>query len=491
MSAFKLFWQRRHLLALLMVGLLASLLLAACGDSTATGTTAAATTAAATTKAATTAAASATTAAASATTAAASATTATASATTAAATGGQPVTIRIATGDSGDGLAPYNKIKDEFEKANPDIKIKIEPVTDSDYYGSLLTQVASGKGPDLILVGDDAVAQFVKKGAFEDLTPYINGSNGGEKLDTSIFFPGVYQTGTYLNKPYVLTKDYTSICVLYNKELFKAANLPEPTADWTWEDFLATAQKLTIKDANGKITQYGVQLPAAWPRGFEAIAFSYGAKLISDDGTKYTGFLDSEAATKALQFYVDLYNKGYAPPPSDINKFLGGNDNFNQGTAAMQVVGHWPQSGYLKNPKLTDNLGVAGLPKGTVKANAIAWSGFGIYSKSANKAAAWKVLRYITGADGAKTWVDWGLSSVQSIAAQTKVAQDKIWADQAQYFKPITANSTPYWNDAGGPELSNAMQAALTDPNANVADLLKAAASKADKKLQEKIASDK
>ncbi len=404
---------------------------------------------------------------------------------------GPPVTIRIATGDSGDGLIPYNKIKADFEKANPNIKIQIEPVTDSDYYGFLLGQVASGKGPDLILVGDDAVAQFAKKAIFDDLTPYIEGANGNEKLDVSIYYPGVFQAGTFQGKPFLLTKDFTPIGVLYNRALFKAAQLPEPGPDWNWDEFLATAQKLTLKDASGKVTQYGVQLPGAWPRGFEAIAFSYGAKLISNDGTKYSGFLDSEASVKAMQFYADLYNKGIAAPPNDLSKFLSGNENFGQGTAAMQIVGRWPQTNYLKNPKLVENLGLIGLPKGTLKANAIAWSGFGINAKGSNKAVAWRVLRYFAGPEGAKTWVDWGLTSVQSVTGQSKVLLDRIWFDQIQFFKPLTANYTPYWNEVGSPEISAVMQTVLTDPKADVAQLLKEAAAKADKKLKEKLDTEK
>jgi ABC-type glycerol-3-phosphate transport system substrate-binding protein len=197
--------------------------------------------------------------------------------------------------------------------------------------------------------------------------------------------------------------------------------------------------------------------------------------------------MDSEAAIKAMQFYVDLYNKGVAAPPADLSKFLGGNDNFSQGTAAMQLTGRWPQAGYLKNPKLAENLGVAGLPKGTVKANAINWSGFGINAKGPNKVAAWRVLRYFAGPEGAKTWVDWGMTSVQTVSSQSKLPLDRLWFEQAQYFKPITANYTPYWNEAGSPEISAVMQTALTDSKADVTQLMREAASKADKKLKEKI----
>jgi multiple sugar transport system substrate-binding protein len=400
-----------------------------------------------------------------------------------------PVTIRIATGDSGDGLIPYNKIKDEFEKAHPDIKIEIQSITEGDYYAILENQIINGKGPDLLLVGDDAIAPFVKKGLLDNLTPYFNGTNGGEKLDPSIFIPSVYASGTYpfRNKPYALTKDYTSICVMYNKALFKAAGIPEPGENWTWDDFENIARKLTIKDATGKTIQYGVQLPAAWVRGFEAIAFTFGANLIGVNGGQYSGFMDSKDTLKALQLYAGLYQKDLAVPPADINKFLGGNEEFSQGKAAMQIVGRWPQAGYLKNPVLADNLGVVGLPVGTIKANAIAWSGFGINARGQHKNEAWQVLHYFGGVDGAKTWVDWGLSSVQSVSNQTRNPLDKIWADQVQYFKPIAGVYTPYWNEAGSPELQSVLVTAITDPKAGLEGLLKNAAATADKKLKAKI----
>jgi len=168
---------------------------------------------------------------------------------------------------------------------------------------------------------------------------------------------------------------------------------------------------------------------------------------------------------------------------------LGGNDNFQQGTAAMQISGHWPQSSYLKNDKLKDNLGIVGLPKGTTKANAIAWGGFGIYAKSQHKAEAWKVLSFfVSPQGGGQYFKDWGLTPLQPIATANPNALDKVWLDQAQYFQPITANFTPYWNSAGATELQEALQKAITDPNPNVADILKQAATKADKNLKDKLA---
>lgn len=464
---------------LVVILVLFSLVLAACSDNATPTTTSVSTTIAASTSVA-----------------AASATPNSAGTTVAATTGGnsnQPITIRIGTGDSGDGLTPYNESIALFEKANPNIHIEVESITSSDYYGTLLTEAASGKAPDLIFVGDDEVADFVKKGIFENLTPYITGATGGSKLDTSVFYPNVLQPGQQNGNQYAIPKDFTSICVYYNKAMFKAAGLPEPSDGWTWNDFLNDAQKLTLKDSSGKVTQYGVQLTGAWPRGFEAMVFSYGGKLISPDGSHYEGFMDSAAANQALQFYSDLYNKyQVAPVPTDINSPQGGNTNFQDGTAAMQIDGHWPQASYLKNPKLKDVLGVAPLPKGAVQANAIAWGGFGVYAQSSHKTEAWKVLNFfVSPQGGGQYFKDWGLTPLQPIATQQNNPLDKVWLDQTQYFQPLTANFTPYWNSAGANELQEALVKVITDHTADAATVLKQEAAKADAELQAKLQSAK
>ena len=109
-----------------------------------------------------------------------------------------------------------------------------------------------------------------------------------------------------------------------------------PADGWTWDDLLATAQKLTVKDSAGKVTQWGIQLPATWTTGFEYWVAAAGGSLISQDGKSFAGYMDSPEVVRAVQFYADLYNKyKVAPPPADLNAFGGGNSEFANGKAAM------------------------------------------------------------------------------------------------------------------------------------------------------------
>ena len=110
-----------------------------------------------------------------------------------AADGGE-IVLRVGTGDSGEGLNPHQEIIRRFEEANPDITVQLEPVSGSDYYGRLLTQIAANDAPDIMNIGDDAVPRFVMSEAFLPLDDFIAGEDG---LDTSIYLPGLLEPGQW------------------------------------------------------------------------------------------------------------------------------------------------------------------------------------------------------------------------------------------------------------------------------------------------------
>jgi multiple sugar transport system substrate-binding protein len=227
---------------------------------------------------------------------------------------GSKIILRVGTGDSGEGLNPHQEIIANFEKENPDILVQLEAVSGNDYYTRLLTQIAAGDAPDIIQIGDDAVPMFVSKGGFLPLDDFITGNY---PLDTSIYLPGMLSPGQYQGSQYFLPKDFSPLAVYYNKKVFDEYNVPYPTDDWTWDQFLATAQELTKDvDGDGQTDVWGVQLPANWTSGFEYWVAAAGGQLISPDGTSYVGYMDSPETIKAVQFYADLYNKyKVAPPP--------------------------------------------------------------------------------------------------------------------------------------------------------------------------------
>ena len=396
------------------------------------------------------------------------------------------ITLRVGTGDSGDGLRPHHEIIARFEQANPDIRVEVESVAGNDYYAQLMAQVAAGNAPDIMQIGDDAVPMFVQKGALTELGPFVKGQY---PLDPSIYLPGVFLPGEWRGGQYLLPKDYSPLAVYYNKRLFDQYRVAYPKDGWTWDEFLKTAQALT-RDTNGdgKPEVWGVQLPAAWTSGFEYWAASAGGGLVSEDGKKFQGYLDSAATVEALQFYADLYNKyKVAPPPADINAFAGGNTEFEGAQAAMRILGRWPQADLKARGNI--DLGVVGLPVGKRRANVLFWSGFGIYSGSLYKEGAWRFLRFYAGEQGATVWKDWALPTVKSVAESSGLTKDPIegvWLKELGYLVPRAYVFTPYWGETADPALRKAMEQVILDPGANAATLLKEAARQAQAALDAK-----
>lgn len=387
------------------------------------------------------------------------------------------IVIRAGTGDGGDGLTPHQQIIQNFEDQNPNVIVQLEPVSGRDYYARLLTQLAAKAAPDIMQIGDDAVPSFVSKNAFVPLDTYLKGIN----FDPSIYLPGLLDPGKINGVQYLLPKDYSPLAVYYNKTLFDAASVPYPVEGWTWEDLLATAQKLTVKDASGNVTQWGIQLPAAWTTGFEYWVAAAGGSLISADGKTFTGVMDSPEVARAVQFYADLYNKyQVAPPPADMNAFGGGNSEFANGKAAMMIFGRWPQGGFKTNPNIS--LGVVAPPQDKVRANILFWGGFGIATSSSQPEIAFKYLSFVSGEPGAQVWKDWALPAVKSVADSSGLSADPIegvWIGELNHLVPRAYTFTPYWNETADPALRKVLESVIIDPNADVTALLAQAATEA------------
>lgn len=387
------------------------------------------------------------------------------------------IVIRAGTGDGGDGLTPHQQIIQNFEDQNPNVIVQLEPVSGRDYYARLLTQLAAKAAPDIMQIGDDAVPSFVSKNAFIPLDTYLKGIN----FDPTIYLPGLLDPGKINGVQYLLPKDYSPLAVYYNKTLFDAASVPYPVEGWTWEDLLATAQKLTVKDASGNVTQWGIQLPAAWTTGFEYWVAAAGGSLISADGKTFTGVMDSPEVARAVQFYADLYNKyQVAPPPADMNAFGGGNSEFANGKAAMMLFGRWPQGGFKTNPNIS--LGVVAPPQDKVRANILFWGGFGIATSSLQPETAFKYLSFVSGEPGAQVWKDWALPAVKSVADSSGLSADPIegvWIGELNHLVPRAYTFTPYWNETADPALRKVLESVIIDPNADVQALLAQAATEA------------
>jgi multiple sugar transport system substrate-binding protein len=294
----------------------------------------------------------------------------------------------------------------------------------------------------------------------------------------------------YQGASYFLPKDFSPLAVYYNKKIFDEYGVAYPEDGWTWEQFLDTAQQLTIDTNNDGTTDiWGAQLAANWTSGFEYWVGAAGGRLISPDGTSYVGFMDSPETIKAVKFYTDLYNLyKVAPPPADFSLWAGGNSEFDTGKAAMRVFGRWPQSGLLTNPNV--DLGLVGVPSDAQSANVLFWGGFGIFSGTEHPDAAWRFLKYYVGAEGSKVWVQHAIPPVAAAAQEAGLYDDPIegeWIKGLDILVDRAYVATDFWGETGDPALRIALETLLIDPSQDVTAVMQNAAQEAQTALDQKL----
>src|SRR3569832_2303230 len=98
-----------------------------------------------------------------------------------------------------------------------------------------------------------------------------------------------------------------TLVLLYNEAKFKEAGISGPPT--SPEEFLDAARKLTVKDASGKVTQYGASMVHINEEpSFEMLmmwSIAFGGRLT--DGTNPT--VTDPAVVKALTFMKTLYDE--------------------------------------------------------------------------------------------------------------------------------------------------------------------------------------
>jgi multiple sugar transport system substrate-binding protein len=245
---------------------------------------------------------------------------------------------------------PYDveQIQKLFDTSfTPDTGVKVNfEFIGTDYVPTVLTRLTGNDPYDLITYNADTASQFVSKGALLPLDELIT----RDKYDLTDIDPKALDQWTHDGKLYGLSNDMGTFHCYFNVDLFKKAGLevPKPTDDWTWDDLLTYAKKLTVKNGD-QITQYGfAALGVNWC--WEIWPNLNGGTHIWDEQLKVCT-LDDPAVVEAFQFYQDLmYKENVALRPGGVK--VGPNELFLAGQVGILLDGTW-QTGFLRD-KMAD-----------------------------------------------------------------------------------------------------------------------------------------
>lgn len=211
-----------------------------------------------------------------------------------------------------------------YAKTQPSVTAVIEPQEGDNYFQKLTLQAASGTLPDIVWLPALQVKAFAEKRILLDLSQCLADNH----LDTEDIYPSMLALGQFQGRQYMVPRDYNHLVTYYNADMFSKAGIALPTNDWTWEDAVAAARSLTVKDASGKTTQYGIQGDNFdwWAVAVPAIR-GFGGDVISSTGDIV---VDSDEAAKGIDALYQLVKDGIA-----TNEFEQPVETVANGTAAM------------------------------------------------------------------------------------------------------------------------------------------------------------
>jgi multiple sugar transport system substrate-binding protein len=365
-----------------------------------------------------------------------------------------PVTVRVLTMEqAGPTVDEMNAIVEEFNAANPDVKVEIEYVSYDALHDKITTAMASTPPAYDVFLGDDIwYAEFGKAGYALDVTSRIT-----QDMKNKIF--PVY------GMPWLLDEKY----FFYNEDLLKQAGFDAPPA--TWEELLA--QAAVMKE------QGLVEYPIVWSWGqYEAaicdwviLLYGNGGSLMDANGVPA---FNNEIGVKTLSWMKQTIDDGYTNPASISYVEEDVRNVFSQGKAAFAV--NWTYMYDLVNfnadeSQVTGKIKMSLMPafeESGVQSSSINGSmGFSVAATSPNADAAWKYVEFLTS------------ESIQNKYSahllpmwQTSFEGENL--TKLQEYTPANATTVPMFNQqfqyahvrpkvAYYPEASKALQLALQE----------------------------
>jgi len=371
------------------------------------------------------------------------------------------VTVKVHDWSSADRQEYWDQVIKAFNSANP--CIKAESVRLPDDRAVRLNELSTGIAPDLVGFDSSDLPRVAGIGYLADLTPLMAKDNFDPSKE---FFDSVYKTGFVAGKPVALDKDYSVSAFYVNTDLLAKAGIDIPKEGWTYDDYLKLAQQLTVdtKDNNAlspdfdpkNVAVWGTSSPysggdTGWWRGFQSFLYSWGAHTITPDGKTTTGYINSDKALAAWNWYRDLIHKYHVAPSISFMGASGvGNDTlFSDGKLAISgsFWGPWYQDTFNIAPNL--KWSAVPLPTGPGGHHAaIMWMGWGINARSKYPDQAWQLLKWLTTDPGQQVFALKALTGDKTTATAMKQEKDPYWQvflAEAPFQERLDDMATPFY----------------------------------------------
>jgi multiple sugar transport system substrate-binding protein len=323
----------------------------------------------------------------------------------------------------------------DFERAHPDVRVEVQQLPWSAAHQKLLTAFAGEALPDVAQLGNTWLPEFAALNALDPVEPSV--------VDASDYFPGIWQTNVIDQTAYGVPWYVDTRLLFYRRDLLAEAGYARPPTTWTeWTDMLRA-----IKERGGS-HRYGVLLPLNEYEPLLALALQQEAPLLRDGDTR--GNFRSEDFKRALSFYREMFDNGFAPATS-ANQISNVWDEFARGAFAFYITGPWSIGEFKRRlpETLQASWMTAPLPGPEGPGYSVAGgSSLVVFSHSPRKKAAWQLVQYLSQRDVQLRFhaLTGNLPPRRSAWSDESLRQDvhaRAFREQLERVKP--ASMVPEW----------------------------------------------
>ncbi len=246
--------------------------------------------------------------------------------------------IQIWEGWTGIEAKTFAHMVTQYEAQHPGQKVSPLFVNNDDTLQKVLTAVRGGSPPDIAYLYGSWAPNVAQIPQVVNLTPVVKRPS----VNWDDFWTGERAVATVNGKVIGIPALVDNLAVVYNKTLFAKAGLQPPGPDWTWQEFVADANKLT----NPAIKQFGTAYvtpgseDTVWH--WEPLLWEAGGQLLTPDNKKAA--FDSAAGLTSLNTLQTM-------AVTDKSMYLDPSDSaygnlFNSGKIGMLVTGPWDLSAF-------------------------------------------------------------------------------------------------------------------------------------------------
>ncbi len=277
----------------------------------------------------------------------------------------------------------------QFESQNPNIKVNYVRQSSINYKSRVQTQVREGTGPDVFRIHNSWIPMFEA-----DLYPAPSDIFTLDEFGKT-FYPVAKDSLVKNSQILAAPMEIDGLALYYNEDILQGVGGQAPKS---WQEFINTAVKMTVRDQSGQIQTAGAALGTAG--NVDHFSDILGLLILQQPGATLENPASPQVA-EILRFYT-----GFVTDPRkktwDVN-LPKSTDMFASGRLGFYFAPSWRAHELrVTNPNL--KFKITPVPQLTAS-KPVAWASFwveGVAKTSKHPKEAWQFVKFLTSSEAEK-----------------------------------------------------------------------------------------